>query len=54
VAAWLPEMYCNSYLANSHEIGNNSATTQAKKKIEKMFVIRRKHQVLIKERVENV
>jgi hypothetical protein len=33
VAAWVPDMFCNFYLAKSYKIANNSATTEASKKI---------------------
>jgi hypothetical protein len=31
VAAWLPDMFCNFYLAKNHKIAYNSTTTEAKK-----------------------
>jgi hypothetical protein len=33
VAALVPGMFCNFYLAKNHKIANNSATTEAKEKI---------------------
>jgi len=33
VAALVPDMFCNFYLAKNHKIANNSATTEAREKI---------------------
>ncbi len=33
VAAWFPDMFRNFYLAKSHKIANNLATTEAREKI---------------------
>jgi hypothetical protein len=33
VAALVSDMFCNFYLAKSHKIANNSATTEAREKI---------------------
>jgi hypothetical protein len=33
VAALFPDMFCNFYLVKNHKITNNSATTEAREKI---------------------
>jgi hypothetical protein len=33
VAAWVPEMFCNFYLAKNHKIAENSTTTKAREEI---------------------
>ncbi len=33
VAALVPDMFCNFYLAQNHKIADNSATTEATEKI---------------------
>jgi len=33
VAAWVPDMFCNYYLVKSNTIANNSATTEAREKM---------------------
>jgi hypothetical protein len=32
VAAFVPDMFCNIYLAKNHKIANNLATTEAREK----------------------
>jgi hypothetical protein len=34
VAALVPDMFCNFYLVKNHKIANNSATTEAREKID--------------------
>jgi hypothetical protein len=33
VAAWVPDMFCNSYVLKSHKIAYNSVTTEAREKL---------------------
>jgi hypothetical protein len=33
VAAWVPDMFCNFYIAKNHQITKNSTTTKAREKI---------------------
>ncbi len=35
MAAWVPDMFCDFYLAKNHKIVNNSTTTEAGEKISK-------------------
>jgi len=37
LSLWVPDIFCNFYLMENHNIGNDSATTEAREEIKRIF-----------------